>query len=328
MNRKTISIAVALAAVAASTAMPVAAAGPSVRAAVATDGTLRITGSPRADVIALRLNAAIRDQLQVDVGNDGTADDTFDLGTVRAIDIEAGNGNDTVTIDQVNGAFTTTEPTRIDGGNGDDILNGGSGAEILDGGNGDDVIDGNGGADTAFLGNGDDTFIWDPGDGSDVVEGGRGSDAMVFNGAGGNEIMAATAFFGRVEFTRNLGGILMDLNGIESIDVNALGGTDSVTVSDMSGTDLRRVNVDLAGSLGGSSGDGAADVVNVFGTKGDDSIAVSANGGAVDVTGLAALVHVTHADSDKDSLVIDPIEGNDNVALDPALPGLIQVSVL
>jgi hypothetical protein len=328
MNRKTISIAVALAAVAASTAMPVAAAAPSVRAAVATDGTLRITGSPRADVIALRLNAAIRGQLQVDIGNDGTADDTFDLGTVRAIDIEAGNGNDTVTIDQVNGAFTTTEPTRIDGGNGDDILNGGSGAEILDGGNGDDVIDGNGGADTAFLGNGDDTFIWDPGDGSDVVEGGRGSDAMVFNGAGGNEIMAATAFFGRVEFTRNLGGILMDLDGIESIDVNALGGTDSVTVSDMSGTDLRRVNVDLAGSLGGSSADGAADVVSVFGTKGDDSIAVSANGGAVDVSGLAALVHVTHADSDKDSLVIDPILGNDKVALDPALPGLIQVSVL
>jgi hypothetical protein len=328
MNRKTISIAVALAAVAASTAMPVAAAGPSVRAAVASDGTLRITGTPRADVIALRLSATVRGQLQVDLGNDGTADDTFDAGTFRAIDVEAGNGNDTVTIDQINGAFTTTDPTRIDGGNGDDILNGGSGNEVLDGGNGDDVIDGNAGADTAFLGNGDDTFIWDPGDGSDVVEGGRGSDTMVFNGAGGNEIMAATAFFGRVEFTRNLGGILMDLDGIESIDVNALGGTDSVTVSDMSGTDLRRVNVDLAGSLGGSSADGAADVVSVFGTKGDDSIAVSANGGAVDVSGLAALVHVTHADSDKDSLVIDPITGNDNVALDPALPGLIQVSVL
>ncbi len=54
---------------------------------------------------------------------------------------------------------------------------------------------------------------------------------MVFNGAGGNEIMAATANFGRVSFTRNLGGIVMDLNGVEAIDVNALGGTDSVTVN-------------------------------------------------------------------------------------------------
>ena len=84
---------------------------------------------------------------------------------------------------------------------------------------------------------------------------------MVFNGSGGNEIMAATANFGRVSFTRNLGGIVMDLNDVEAIDVNALGGTDSVTVNDMSGTDLRRVDVDLAGALGGSAGDGEADTV-------------------------------------------------------------------
>ena len=96
-----------------------------------------------------------------------------------------------------------------------------------------------------------------PGDGSDVVEGGTGSDNIVFNGSGGNEIMAATANFGRVSFTRNLGSIVMDLNGVEAIDVNALGGTDSITVNDIAGTDLRRVNVDLAGALGGSAGDGA-----------------------------------------------------------------------
>jgi hypothetical protein len=327
MNRKIGPIAVALAAMAASIAMPVAAAAPAVRATV-TDGTLRISGSPRADKITLRQSALVRNELQVDIGDDGTADLTFDLSTITAIDVEARGGNDTVRIDDVNGAFTTRLATRIDGGNGDDTLIGGSGNEIFVGGRGDDIVDGNGGTDTAFLGEGDDTFVWDPGDGSDVVEGGRGSDTLVFNGSGGNEIMAATAVFGRVAFTRNLGTIVMDLNGIEAIDVNALGGTDAITVNNMTGTDVERVDVDLAGALGGSAADGQADAVTIAGTKGNDSIAVDANGAAVDVSGLTALVRITHADPDKDTLVIDPVTGTDNVAIDPAVNALIQASVL
>jgi Ca2+-binding RTX toxin-like protein len=327
MNRKTMPIAVAVAAIAASIAVPVAAAPPAVRATV-TDGTLRISGSPRADEIVLRLSALDANQLQVDVGDNGSADATFDVATLRAIDVEAGNGNDTVRIDEVNGAFTTRLATRIDGGKGNDTLIGGSGNEILVGGRGDDFVDGNGGADTAFLGKGDDTFVWDPGDGSDVIEGGRGSDTMVFNGSAGNEIMAATAVGERVSFTRNLGNIVMDLDGIEGIDVRALGGTDTVTVNDVGGTDLERVNVDLAATLGGSTADGQADTVTVAATKGDDSIAVDANGAAVDVSGLAAFVRITHADPASDKLVIDPVAGADHVAIDPAVNGLIQVSIL
>ena len=327
MTRKTLLGGVALTAFAASiAAAPVAAAAPAVRAAVI-DGTLLIDGSPAADHITLRLSKDDRTQLQVDFGDHGSADQTFDLNAFDAVDVEAGNGNDTVKIDEINGNFTKSKPTRIDGGNGDDTLLGGSGNEVLVGGRGDDVIDGNGGTDTAFLGQGDDTFVWDPGDGSDVVEGGAGFDKMVFNGAGGNEIMAASANFGRVSFTRNLGNIVMDLNGVEAIDVNALGGTDSVTVNNVSGTDLQRVNVDLAAALGGSTSDGQADTVTVAGTKGDDSIAATADGSAVDVSGLAAFVQITHADPDKDALVIDPVTGNDVVTIDPAVQALIQASV-
>jgi hypothetical protein len=328
MTRKTLLGGVALTAFAASiAAAPVAAAGPGVTATV-TDRTLRIEGSPASDRITLRLSRDDRTQLQVDIGDDGSADQTFDLNTFDAVDVEAGNGNDTVRIDEVNGNFTKSKTTRIDGQNGDDTLLGGSGNEVLVGGRGDDVIDGNGGTDTAFLGQGDDTFVWDPGDGSDVVEGGAGFDTMVFNGNGGNEIMAATANFGRVSFTRNLGGIVMDLNEVEAIDVNALGGTDSVTVNNVSGTDLQRVNVDLAAALGGSTSDGQADTVTVAGTKGDDSIAAIADGSAIDVSGLAAFVQITHADPDKDSLIIDPVTGTDHVVIDPAVQALIQASVL
>jgi Ca2+-binding RTX toxin-like protein len=293
-----------------------------------TGGTLQISGGPLAETIALRLSAFDPNQLQVDLGDDGSADHTFDLSTFRVIDIAAGGGDDTIRIDQANGAFTTTETTRIDGENGDDTLIGGSGAEVFVGGNGDDFVDGNGGPDTAFLGRGDDVFVWDPGDASDIVEGGRGSDTLVFNGAAGNEIMAVTADGGRVLFTRNLGTIVMDLDDVEVIDVRALGGIDAVTVNDVGGTDLERVDVDLAAAIGGSTGDGQADTVTVAATKGDDSIAAAANGSAVEVSGLAAFVRITHADPTSDTLVIDPVAGADDISLDPALDGLILVTVL
>jgi len=105
---------------------------------------------------------------------------------------------------------------------------------------------------------------------------------------------------------RNLGNIVMDLDGIEAIDVKALGGADTFNVNDMTGTDLRRVDVDLAAALGGSTGDGLADTA---GTKGDDSIAVDANGAAVEVSGPTAFVRITHADPTSDTLIIDPRQG-------------------
>ena len=150
---------------------------------------------------------------------------------------------------------------------------------------------------------------------------------MVFNGFGANEIMAATASGGRVLFTRVQGSIVMNLDGVEAIDVRPLGGTDTVTVNDLTGTDLTRVDVDLAAGLGGSTSDGLADTVTVKGTTGDDTIAANASGAAVEVSGLAAFVRITHADPASDGLVIDSLSGVDNVAVDPALAALIQVSV-
>ena len=323
--RASISASLLMLTVLATAASPTAAA-PSAKAGV-TNGTLQISGGPLAEKIALRLNALDPNQLEIDLGDNGSADQRFDVSAFRVIDVDAGAGNDTVRIDQVNGAFTTTEATSIDGENGDDTLIGGSGAEVFFGGNGDDFVDGNGGADTAFLGRGDDVFVWDPGDASDVVEGEKGSDTMVFNGAAGNEIMAATADVGRVLFTRNPGNIVMDLDGVEAIDVRALGGIDTVTVSDVGGTDLEGVDVDLAAALGGSTADGQADTVTVAATKGDDSIAVDANGAAVEVSGLDTVVRITHADSASDTLVIDTVAGADDISLDPAVDELILVSV-
>ena len=62
----------------------------------------------------------------------------------------------------------------------------------------------------------------------------------------------------------------MDLNDVESIDLNALGGADTIVVNDLSGTDVTELNTALAGALGGGAGDLQPDNVIVNGTNGDD----------------------------------------------------------
>ena len=104
---------------------------------------------------------------------------------------------------------------------------------------------------------GDDTFVWNPGDGSDTVEGQDGTDTLLFNGANVNENIDITANRGRVRFTRDVANITMDLNGIEHIDFNALGGADNITVGDLTGTGVTQVAIDLAATPGSGVGDGA-----------------------------------------------------------------------
>ena len=326
MNRNSLLAAAGLAAMAATIAAPIATAAPPVRAMVI-NGTLEVAGTPFADRITLRVSATNPGELQLDANDDGTADASFDLGSFAAINVNAAGGNDTIRLDTANGAFTAAKPTTVHGRKGDDTLIGGSGNETFLGGRGDDAIDGNGGADTAFLGRGNDSFTWDPGDANDTVEGGSGYDTHVFNGAGGNEIFTATPNGSRVKFTRSAGNIVMDLNDIEALDVNALGGTDQVIVNDLTGTGMTSVDADLASALGGSAADGAADTVQVFGTAGDDTISATAEGGAVKVSGLSATVRVSHADAAMDKLAINGNGGNDTETVDPAVNGLIGVSV-
>jgi Ca2+-binding RTX toxin-like protein len=275
--------------------------------------TLTITGTARSDKLALRLRAGHPGVLQVDVGDDGTPDFQVRRHRFNRIIVNAGAGNDLVRIDDSNGAFTTTTPTQINGQAGDDTLLGGSGAEALNGGDGNDIVDGNGGADRVTLGSGDDRFVWDPGDGSDIVDGGAGRDAMAFNGSAAAEQFRLSANGSHARFTRDVGAITMDLAGIEQVDVASVGGNDALTVDDLTGTDVRTVNNDLAGTLGGTTpGAGVAQTI-VNGTDASDAIVVTGSGGAATVTGLAATVNVVHGDASRDELGINALGGNDHV---------------
>ena len=166
----------------------------------------------------------------------------------------------------------------------------------------------------AFLGAGDDTFVWNPGDGSDTVEGQDGFDTMLFNGANINEKIDVSANGGRVRFTRDVANITMDLNGVEGIDFNALGGADQITVNDLSGTDVTQVNLNLESSPGSGTGDGAADTVIVNGTNGNDSIDVLGAGSSYAVIGLPAVVSVSGSEGANDRLVVSALGGNDTIS--------------
>jgi hypothetical protein len=179
----------------------------------------------------------------------------------------------------------------------------------------------------AFMGNGDDTFIWDPGDGSDTIEGENGEDTMVFNGAGVTEHVDLTANGNRLKFVRDVAGITMDTHGVERVDFNALGGADVVTVNDLSGTDVNEVNVDLASTLGGATGDGAADQVIVKGTNGNDTVDVSGDEAKVNVSGLAAAVAILHTEAANDRLDINTLAGTDTVDSTGLAAGAIKLFV-
>jgi Ca2+-binding RTX toxin-like protein len=288
-------------------------------------GVLSIKGTNASDKIALRLQAGDPGTLQVDVGDDGSANFYFKRSTVAKIAVDSRAGADLVRIDESNGSFTDTIPTTIDGGDGNDNLAGGKGIETLLGGRGNDSIDGNGGNDRALLGPGNDTFVWDPGDGSDTVEGNAGADTMVFNGANVAEQVDLSANGNRLKFFRVQANITMDTAGIERIDFNALGGADLVTVNDLSGTDVKSVNVDLAGTLGGAAGDSQADRVVVNATNGNDRIDISGDAQVAKVSGLAATTRVLHSEVANDRLEINTLAGTDTVSSAGLTAGAIKL---
>jgi Ca2+-binding RTX toxin-like protein len=98
------------------------------------------------------------------------------------------DGNDTIALDETNGALPNA---NLFGGAGNDTLTGGSGNDqlfgqagadtlfgkggndLLFGGDGKDILTGGPGNDQVFGQAGNDIMIWNPGDGSDLLEGER-----------------------------------------------------------------------------------------------------------------------------------------------------------
>jgi len=224
----------------------------------------------------------------------------------------------------ISGVDAGLDSLVVNGGAGNDIINasalragqvnltinGGDGNDTITGSAGNDLVNGGRGNDTARLGSGNDTFVWNPGEGSDVVEGQGGIDTLQFNDAPADEKVDISANGSRAILFRDVGNVTMDLNGVERINVVALGGADTITVNDLTRTDVNQIAIDLGATPGNRQGDGQVDTVVINATSGDDTIIVTNNNGVVTVTGLATDVTISGFDAD-DKIVINGLGGDD-----------------
>lgn len=186
-------------------------------------------------------------------------------------------------------------------------LLGGGGVDTLTGSELNDVIKGGPGDDVMFGGAGDDVFTWVPGDGSDTIQGGAGNDVLAFVGAPAAEAFALTADGTGFDFTRDVGNIVMDLEGIEGLELSALGGNNSVTLNDLTGVaDLVSVVLVMGDGddiVNASAQANPAVLLTVFGGPGNDTL----TGGP----GADAL----HGEEGNDTIIglggIDTLDGGD-----------------
>src|SRR4030088_544039 len=167
------------------------------------------------------------------------------VANTALIQVFGRGGTDVIWLDETNGALPAAE---LFGGAGNDVLTGGSGADLLFSGAGNDTLLGKGGNDLLFGGAGNDTLvggtgddqvfgeagndrmIWNPGEGSDLFEGGDGTDTAEVNGGNGAENFTITANGSRVRFDRvSPAPFFLDIGTTENLVVNANGGDDVIT---------------------------------------------------------------------------------------------------
>ena len=256
--------------------------------------TLTVTGSGAADSYDIRQSGS---DLVIRRGTSSITVPTTGLAAgIENVIVNAGNGNDTITIGNldrvgvlaifVNGESGDDTITAvgaaiggvrlgIDGGAGNDTLTGSDGADTIQGGAGLDVISGNNGNDT-LLG-GDDADSISGGNGNDVIDGNDGNDTALgdagddsISGSFGNDMLVGDD--GNDTLNGGFGDDL--LNGMSGDD-SLLGSNGNDRIAGGSGDDIIDGGND-ADTIQGHSG---ADLINgshgddlIFGQAGDDTI--------------------------------------------------------
>ena len=149
---------------------------------------------------------------------------------------------------------------------------------------------------------------------------------MLFNGANVAENIDISANGGRVRFFRNIANVIMDLNDVERIDFNALGGADTIVVNDLSRHRRRPRSTSTWRRRRRRAGDAQPDNVIVHGTNGDDVVLVVGDASGAAVLGLAAQVNITGAEAANDRLTVNALAGDDVVEASGLAAGAIQLT--
>ena len=284
----------------------------------ALDGDVRV-GRDAAGNIAINAGA-----VEIDGGSPTVAN-------TASIQVFGQGGNDTLAIDETNGALPRAE---LFGGEGNDSAQGGSGADQIFGQNGNDTLLGRGGVDLLFGGagndvltggdaddqmfgqGGDDRMIWNPGDDSDLMEGGEGNDTAEINGGGGAETFTITANVDRVRFDRvDPAPFFVDIGTSENLVLNAGAGNDDISTTGNLAA-LTRLTLDGGAGDDRILGGNGADVL--IGGEGNDFIDGQQGN---DVALMGAGDDVFQWDPGDGSDVVEGQAGNDTLLFNGANAG-------
>ena len=209
------------------------------------------------------------DEVSVKQRDDGTLDVTVNgesyevkLAQGQEFGIRVGNGNDVVTV-----APNVKVNIVVEGGDGNDTITTGAGADRIDGGAGDDVIAGGDGRDDIFGNSGNDSI--DGGNGPNVLYGGDGDDSITASGQGGVNFMEGGAGNDRMDgrngqniLSGGLGDDVIESGGSKN-SIYAGDGQDSI--SGVTGQDLVYAQTDVdAISFAAGQQDNGQVVMNVI----------------------------------------------------------------
>ncbi len=307
-NRKGRTGLVAGAVVAALLAVP-ATASAEVTSAVNGAGVLTVSSDAN-DAITI---TSVGGDVKVNGGNPagGPAVDSADI---TAIDVSGGPGANNINLAGVNATdfpqLADGTDVTVDGGEGNDTINGSLLADHLEGGNGDDRIisdDSQLNSRDELLGEGgNDTMVWNPGDDDDDNDGGPGNDTVEVNGGGGGEqfeVKPSVVNAGGARFERTgptpPGPFNIEIVTSETLDLNANGGDDTLTTA---GGALG-IALDIDGGDGNDTLDGGDGPDLLAGGNNDDRLIGDNN--------ALGTRDVSRGDAGNDTMVWNPGDGDD-----------------
>ena len=130
-----------------------------------------------------------------------------------------------------------------------------------------------------------------------------------------------------MRFFRDVANVTLDLDDVENIQVNALGGADNLTIGELTTTDVKDLLIDLGLPVGSGTGDAQADNVIFNGTQTNDVIAVSGTASKVTATGLSAALTILGMEAANDTLTVNALGGDDVVDGSSLITGIIKTTI-
>ncbi|MFO1006479.1 MAG: cadherin domain-containing protein, partial [Planctomycetaceae bacterium] len=231
-------------------------------------GTLTVYGTSRNDTITIRSSSGF---IRIDA-NGSQSLTTIPASSTPQINVNGGDGNDTITIDS---SVNATIPTFLYGEGGNDTLTGGLGSDRLFGGIGNDLLNGKAGADSLNGEDGDDSLMIDNLDTS--VIGGIGNDKVTVSGATGPiSLNLTTSQIETVSASTSIFNNLFDATGATwSVNITGGSGNDTLIGGDLNDTLTGGAGNDsLSGGSGNDTLTGGLGADAFDGGEGNDSLTI------------------------------------------------------